>query len=64
VSVIIYLRCDDCGAETKALPGQPESLRELAEREGWTVGYASTPYGGKRADFCPTCSRERAKAKR
>jgi hypothetical protein len=64
VSVVVFLRCDGCGDETKALPGRIESLRALAAREGWTGGYINKPYDGKRADFCPTCSRERAKAKR
>jgi len=58
MSQLVRLVCDVCGRRSRQTAGRVQDLRPLP---GWTAGYAHHIYAGQRADYCPACSRERAK---
>lgn len=60
MSAVTFLKCDRCDRISELSSGRPEDLRRLLREKdpGWTSGYIQKPYSGKRADFCPKCSRK------
>ena len=54
MSAHIRIKCDRCGMLSNENAGTIHGLRPL---NGWTNGYINEPYAGKRADFCPKCSK-------
>ena len=58
MSTVVAIKCDSCGAVSKSSAGSIRAAR--LKLVGWSSGYVNQPYAGKRADFCPKCTKQRA----
>jgi len=58
MSQLVRLVCDVCGRRSRQTAGRVQDLRPLPN---WTAGYTPRFFPEQRADYCPACSRERAR---
>lgn len=64
MSARVVIQCDGCGVVAgrdpgpfyRTAPGTPGRAR--AALRGWSNDYIHRPYAGKRADFCPRCTKK------
>lgn len=63
ISIIIEIRCDACESTAFAcVSGTPDAGEILGRVVEATPGWSYTPDAGRRKDYCPGCTRKRAKS--
>lgn len=58
MSVLIAISCDGCSVRTTLTCSRIHDLRDELQAEGWTQGRKRSV----RFDWCPRCSRQRARS--